>query len=92
VGSLIYITTTKTNISFFVGILSMLMQNPCKGHWSIEKRVLKYLKGTRDFGHGYYKVDDFTLIGCSDSNFVGDRENGVSNLGYLMSLISTTVS
>jgi hypothetical protein len=37
-------------------------------------------------------VDDFNLIKYSDSNFVGDKENGVSNLGYLVSLGSTTVS
>ena len=46
-GSLIYITTTTIpNISFFVEIISSFMQNPCEGHWSIAKRVLKYLKGT----------------------------------------------
>jgi hypothetical protein len=49
VGSLIYITTTRPNISFVVGILSRFMKNPCEGHWSATKRVLKYLKGTQDF-------------------------------------------
>jgi hypothetical protein len=37
-------------------------------------------------------VDDFNLIGCSDSDFVGDKENGVSTSSYLMILGSTTVS
>jgi hypothetical protein len=46
VGSLIYITTTIQNISFFIGIISISMQNPREGHWSVAKRVLKYLKGT----------------------------------------------
>jgi hypothetical protein len=52
VGSIIYLTTTRPNISFVVGILSKFMQNPCKGHWSAAKRVLKYLKGTQDLGLG----------------------------------------
>jgi hypothetical protein len=68
------------------------MQKPCEGHWSAAKRVLKYLKGTQDFGLRYSKVDDFNLIGYFDSDFVGDKENGVSTSGYLMSLGSTIVS
>jgi hypothetical protein len=32
VGSLIYLTTTKLDISFIVVILSRFMQKPCKGH------------------------------------------------------------
>jgi hypothetical protein len=50
VGSLIYLTTTRPDISFVVGILSKFMQKPCEGHWSTAKRVLKYLKGTQNLG------------------------------------------
>jgi hypothetical protein len=75
VGSLIYVTTTKLNISFIVGILSRFMQKSCEGHWSAAKKVLKYLKGTQDFGLKYSKVDDFNPIGYSDSDFDGDKEN-----------------
>jgi hypothetical protein len=91
VGSLIYLTTARLDISFVVGILSRFMQNPCKGHWSAAKRVLKYLKGTQYFGNRYSKVDDFNLIRYSDSDFDEDKENGVSTLGYLMSLGSTNI-
>eukprot|EP00253_Pinus_taeda_P026803 PITA_26803 len=49
VGSLSYLTTTRLDISFAIGILSRLMKNPCEGHWSAVRRVLKYLKGTQDF-------------------------------------------
>ena len=63
-----------------------------EGHWSATKRVLNYLKGTQDFGLKYSKVKDFNLIGYYNSNFVGDEENGVSNLGYLTSLGSTITS
>jgi hypothetical protein len=77
VGSLIYLTTTRPNISFVVGFLCNFMQKPCEGHWSTTKRVLKYLKGTQDFGLKYSKVNDSNRIGYSDSDFVGDKENGV---------------
>eukprot|EP00253_Pinus_taeda_P034893 PITA_34893 len=41
VGSLDYLTTTKPNISFVVGILFRFMQKLCEGHWSVAKRFLK---------------------------------------------------
>eukprot|EP00253_Pinus_taeda_P022881 PITA_22881 len=53
IGSLIYLTTTRPDISFAVGILSRFMQKPCEGHWSAAKRVLRYLKGTQDLGIKY---------------------------------------
>eukprot|EP00253_Pinus_taeda_P031753 PITA_31753 len=68
------------------------MQKPCEGNWSVAKRVLKYLKGTQDFGIKYTQVDDFNLIGYSDSDFDGDKEIGVSTSGYAMSLGSGVVS
>jgi hypothetical protein len=80
------------DISFAVGILSRFMQKPCEGHWCVAKRVLRYLKGTQDFGLKYSKVEDFKLVGHTDSDFDGDKENGVSTSGYLMSLGSTTIS
>ena len=68
------------------------MQKPCEGHWSIAIGVLKYLKGTQDFGIKYTQVDDFSLIGYSDLDFDGDKETGVSTSGYAMSLGSGAVS
>jgi hypothetical protein len=91
-GSLVYLTTTRPDISFFVRIISRFMQKPCKGHWSPAKRVMKYLKGTQYFGLGYSKVDEFNLVGYSNLDFDGDKENGVSTLGYLMSFGSLVVS
>ena len=86
VGSLIYLTTTRLDISFAVGILSNFMQKPCEGHWSVAKRVLKYLKGTQDFGLKYTQVGNFSLIGYSDSEFYGYKKTRVFTSGYTMSL------
>ena len=45
VGSLIYLTTTRPNLSFAIGILSRFMQKPCEGHWSTAKKSSKVLEG-----------------------------------------------
>eukprot|EP00253_Pinus_taeda_P029147 PITA_29147 len=92
VGSLNYLTSTRPDISFVVGILSRFMKKPCEGHWSTTKRVLKYLKGTQDFGIKYKLVDDFSLVEYSDSDFDGDKETRLSTSGYAMSLGSGAVS
>eukprot|EP00253_Pinus_taeda_P023415 PITA_23415 len=68
------------------------MQKPCEGHLSAAKRVLKYLKGTQDFGLKYTQVGDFSLIRYSDSDFDRDKETGVSTFHYAMSLGSEAVS
>lgn len=68
------------------------MKKPCEGNWFATKTGLKYLKGTQDYGLKYYKMNDFNLIGYFDSNFDGDKENGVANSGYLMGLGLITVS
>lgn len=62
------------------------MQKPCEVYWFATKRVLKYLKGTQDFGLKYTQVSDFILIGYSYSKFDGVKETGVPTFGYAMSL------
>jgi len=62
-GSLIYLTTTISDISYGVGVLSRFMHKPYEGHWSTTKIVLRYLKGNQEFGLKYSKVDEFKLIG-----------------------------
>jgi len=68
------------------------MQKPCEGHWPTAKRVLKYLKGTQDFGIKYTQVGNFSLIRYSDLDFDGDKETGVSISSYAMSLGSGAIS
>ena len=50
------------------------------------------MKGTQDFALRYSKADEFNLIRYFDSDFVGDKETGLSTLGYIMSLGSIVVS
>ena len=90
-GILIYLTMRKPNISFVVGILSRFMQKPCEVQWFATKRVLRYLKGSQDFGLKYSKVDDLKLIVYSYSEFDGDKEMRFSTSSYLMSIGSIIV-
>ena len=92
VGRLIYLTTTHPDITFAVGILLKFMHKPCEGHWIAAQRVLKYLKGTQTLGIKYSRVSDFHLTGYADSDFDGDKENGLSTSGYVMTLGSPAIT
>ena len=48
VSGLCYLTHTRPNIAFTVGYVSHFMEDPCDDHWSVVKRLLRYIKGTLD--------------------------------------------
>ena len=50
VGSLMYaMVCTRPDIAHAVGVLSRYMSKPRKEHWTVVKRVFKYLCGTTDY-------------------------------------------
>jgi hypothetical protein len=50
VGKLIYLFNSQPDLLFVVGVLSMYMYDPKEQHWWVAKHILRYLKGTIDFG------------------------------------------
>jgi len=50
VGSLQYATITRPEIAYSVNKVCQLMSNPLESHWVVVKRILRYLKGTLNFG------------------------------------------
>lgn len=50
IGGLIYLTLTRPDISFIVGVLSRYMNKPTKIQSGVAKRVLRYLTRTMGFG------------------------------------------
>jgi hypothetical protein len=67
-GSLIYMTITRIDLTYVVGVVSQFMQTPRKPHLDAVRRILKYIKHTLYCGifyeaknqlqvHGYMDVD-----------------------------------
>jgi hypothetical protein len=55
-GSLMYaVIGTRPDIAYVVNKLCLFNNNPGMAHWSTAKRVLRYLKGTKDYGLTYTK-------------------------------------
>ena len=84
IGSLQYLTHTRPDLLFFVGLLSRFMEKPTQEHYNGIKRILRYVKGTEGYGLLYKKGDiKGELIGFSDSDFASDCHDRKSTSGYL---------
>jgi hypothetical protein len=66
VGSLIYLTHSRLDLSFVVILVSKFMQNPHENHWKVAKRVLRYLQGTLHYGVFYSRKASISLLGYTD--------------------------
>jgi hypothetical protein len=53
VGSLIYMTITRPNLSYAIGVVSQFMQTPWKPHLDAVRRILRYIKHTLQCGIFY---------------------------------------
>jgi hypothetical protein len=50
IGCLMYLTNTRPDICFAVNTLSQYMVDPKRVHWIATKHILRYLKGTIEYG------------------------------------------
>ena len=60
-----------SDIAFIVGMLGRYMSNLGVDHWKAAKRVMRYLKRTKDFMLTYRRSDSLEVFGYFDSNFSG---------------------
>ena len=67
-GSLRYLTCTRPDILFAVGLVSRFMEKPTMSHMKAAKRILRYLRGTLDCGIFYSSSQDLNLVGYCDSD------------------------
>ncbi|CAL9026795.1 unnamed protein product [Prunus brigantina] len=85
VGSLLYLTATRPDIMFAASLLARFMHCPTSKHLGTAKRVLRYVKGTLDYGLEYVKGKGAVLIGYCDSDWSGSVDDNKSTSGYAFS-------
>jgi hypothetical protein len=71
IGSLLYITATRPDIQFAVGLCTRYQASPCSSHRTIVQRVFRYLKHTPEFGIWYSASSSLDLVGFFDADFAG---------------------
>nr|GEU44762.1 retrovirus-related Pol polyprotein from transposon TNT 1-94 [Tanacetum cinerariifolium] len=57
-------------------------KEPTKNHVKIAKRILYYIKGTTNYGMFYSTCEDFKLVGYSDSDWAGSKDDGRITSGF----------
>ena len=75
VGSLLYLIATRPDIMYATSLVSRYMESPKDSHWKMEKRILRYVAGTLNFGLWYTKFDDHHLSSYTDSDFAGNLDD-----------------
>jgi hypothetical protein len=89
VGSLRYLTCTRPDILYAVGVVSRYMEHPTTTHLKAAKRILRYIKGTTNLGLYYSVSDDYKLVGYSDSDWGGDVDDRKSTTGFVFYIGNT---
>ncbi|CAL8999350.1 unnamed protein product, partial [Prunus brigantina] len=91
VGALQYLTFTRPDIAFSVNQACQFMHNPMESHVVAVKRILRYLKGTLDFGI-HFQPGILNLQAYSDADWAGDPNDRRSVSGYIVYLGSSPIS
>ena len=82
-GCLLYLAIcTRPDISFAVSELAKFANNPGREHWEALKRVMRYLKGTMEYGLSYGK-GHLRLYGYADANYARCPDTRRSRYGGL---------
>jgi hypothetical protein len=92
IGSLMYLTNTRPDICFVVSTLNQYLVEPRRIHLVPTKHVMRYLKGTLDYGLYYTGDHEFRLYGYTDSDCAGSASNKKSTSGCCFSLGSAMTS
>lgn len=92
VGSLRYLTVTRPDIMFAVNLVSRYMEHPTEQHLLSAKRILRYVKGTSEFGIQYSRKGGKEMLGYADSDYAGDLDDRKSTSGYVFVMSGGAVS
>ncbi|XP_057775263.1 uncharacterized mitochondrial protein AtMg00810-like [Salvia miltiorrhiza] len=86
IGSLLYLTASRPDIAFAVGVCARYQSDPKEAHTDAAKCILRYIKRTPNLGLWYPADDDFKLTGYTDSDFAGcgiDRKSTFETCQFL---------
>ena len=92
IGSLMYLTNTRPDICFAVNTLSQYLVQPRRVHLVTAKHVMRYLKGTIEFGLYYDGSHEYRLYGYMDAYWAGSVSDKKSTSGGCYSLGSAMIS
>ncbi|XP_048502658.1 secreted RxLR effector protein 161-like [Beta vulgaris subsp. vulgaris] len=91
-GSLIYLTLTRSDIAYAVSVISRFMQKPMKRHLEVVRRILWYVKGTIDYGIQYHNDKEIEVVKYCDADYARDLNTRRPTTSYVFNLGTGAVS
>ncbi|XP_040942342.1 secreted RxLR effector protein 161-like [Gossypium hirsutum] len=93
VGSLMYAKVrTRLDIAFAVGMLGRYQSTSGIDHWRAAKKVLRYLKGTKDYMFTYKRSDNLKVIVYFDLDFADCVDSRKSTSSYIFMFTGGAIS
>ncbi|GJY41126.1 ribonuclease H-like domain-containing protein [Tanacetum coccineum] len=92
VCSLQYLTFTRPDISYAVQQVCLYMHDPREPHFLALKRILRYVRGTLDYGLQLFSSSTTNLAAFSDAYWVGCPTTRRSTSGYCVFLDNNLLS
>ena len=86
VGSLIYLTNTRPDLSYAVQQVSQFMASPRHLHLAAVKTIIRYVNGTLRRGLCYPAGTSTVLHAYSDADYAGCLDTRRSTTGWCMFL------
>jgi len=74
VESLRYLTCTRPDICYAVGLVNRYMESPRQVHLQAVKIIMRYIKGTTTFDLFYSSSKKIEIVEYSDSDWGGDSD------------------
>ena len=71
IGSLLYLTASRPDLSFSVGVCARYQAKSKVSHLNAVKRIIKYVKGTENLGVYYSRNSNENLVGYCDADWAG---------------------
>ncbi|GKE58929.1 uncharacterized mitochondrial protein-like protein [Tanacetum coccineum] len=88
IGSLMYLTASRSDITFVVCACARFQVTPKTSHLHTVKRIFRYLKGQSKLGLWYPRDSPFDLEAFFDSDYAGASLVRKSTIGGVMDLKS----
>ena len=92
VGALQYLTLTRPDIQFAVQQVCLHMHSPRDVHWSLVKRILRYIRGTPTYGLRLRASASTELLAYTDADWAGCPDTRRSTSGYCVFFGDSLVS
>jgi hypothetical protein len=92
VESLIYMTITRLDLNYVVGVVSQFMQTPQKPHLDAVKHILRYIKHVLQCGIFYEAKSQLQVHGYTDVDWDGNVSDRRLTSGFMFSFGSGAIS